>query len=95
MKEALNSDSSSDEVTHESHAADIQGAVAPDDALSVYAISGNTVLSSAVSTAEIKYETKVTEKLAKEYEFVSKEDEAAVGYVADVDDFEVIEHVAV
>lgn len=91
VKEALSSDSSSDETTvaHES--------VAPDtllvlDDIPAYAISGNTILATAVSKAEVKYENKVTEKLAKEYEFVSREDDSATGYAADVDDFEIIDH---
>lgn len=90
VKEALGSDSSSDEtiVAHESAAPD---ASAVDD-IPAYAISGNTILASAVSKAEVKYENKVTEKLAKEYEFVSHEDDNATGYVADVDDFEIIDH---
>jgi hypothetical protein len=91
VKEALSSDSSSDEAVHEVLSAD---GILADDPF-VYAISGNTILSNAISTAETKYENKVTEKLAKEYEFISKEDEHGIGYVADVDDFEIIEHDAV
>lgn len=62
------------------------------DDIPAYAISGNTILATAVSKAEVKYENKVTEKLAKEYEFVSREDDSATGYAADVDDFEIIDH---
>lgn len=94
MKEALTSDSSSDEtVVHESYAP--EGGVIADEAISAYTFAGNTVLFSAISKAEVKYENKVTEKLAKEYEFVSNEDDSSIGYVADVDDFEIIDHVAV
>jgi hypothetical protein len=91
VKEALSSDSSSDETTvaHESAAPDTFLIL---DDIPAYAISGNTVLATAVSKAEVKYENKVTEKLAKEYEFVSREDDHATGYVADVDDFEIIDH---
>ncbi|RAO72471.1 uncharacterized protein BHQ10_008483 [Talaromyces amestolkiae] len=91
VKEALSSDSSSDETTvaHESFAP--ESLLVLDD-IPAYAISGNTVLATAVSKAEVKYENKVTEKLAKEYEFVSREDDNATGYTADVDDFEIIEH---
>lgn len=89
VKEALSSDSSSDETVHEAFTAN--GSSGTDDIPSAYVI-GNTILSSAISTAELKYENKVTEKLAKEYEFVSKEDEHGVGYAADVDDFELVEH---
>lgn len=37
-------------------------------------ITGNIVLAAAVERAEEKYETKVTEKLVKEYEVVGKEE---------------------
>ncbi|EED14300.1 conserved hypothetical protein [Talaromyces stipitatus ATCC 10500] len=92
VKEALTSDSSSDETTilHESAAPDNMAIV--DDDISAYAISGNNILAIAVSKAEVKYENKVTEKLAKEYEFVSREDDHVTGYIADVDDFEIIDH---
>ncbi|KAF4972128.1 hypothetical protein F66182_17761 [Fusarium sp. NRRL 66182] len=91
VKEALSSDSSSDETTvaHESFAP--ESLLVLDD-IPAYAISGNTILATAVSKAEAKYENKVTEKLAKEYEFISREDDNATGYTADVDDFEIIEH---
>ncbi|EEA19877.1 hypothetical protein TMatcc_010020 [Talaromyces marneffei ATCC 18224] len=90
VKEALGSDSSSDETTaaHESAAPDSLPVL---DDMPAYTVSGNTVLATAVSKAEIKYENKVTEKLVKEYEFVSREDDT-FGYVADVDDFEIIDH---
>ncbi|KAH8689955.1 hypothetical protein BGW36DRAFT_364691 [Talaromyces proteolyticus] len=91
VKEALTSDSSADEGAHHE-------SVAPGlflgDGLAAYAASGENVLSAAISTAEVKYENKVTEKLVQEYELVSKDDEVATGcgYVADIDDFEVIDH---
>jgi hypothetical protein len=92
VKEALTSDSSFEEPLHESVA---PKAVAEDDAVSSFDASGQTVLSAAVLNAVNKYENKVTEKLAKEYEFVAKDDEPATGYVADEDDFEVIGHVEI
>lgn len=64
-----------------------------DNDFSAYAVSGNNVLATAVQKAELKYENQVTEKLAKEYEFVPRGEEHATGYTADVDDdFEIIGH---
>ena len=52
---------------------------------------GSQILSMAITQAVERYENKETEKLAKEYEFVGKEnDNFGDGYVAD-DDFELIE----
>ena len=55
--------------------------------------SGTDVLSNAVTKAVQRYENKVTEKLAKEYEFVDNGKELADGYTADADedDFEMID----
>ena len=55
---------------------------------------GTDVLSHAVIKAVQRYETKVTEKLVKEYEFVDNGREFADGYFADADedDFEMIDH---
>jgi hypothetical protein len=56
---------------------------------------GTDVLSNAVTKAVQHYEVKVTEKLAKEYEFVDNGKELADGYAADADedDFEMIDHI--
>jgi len=55
---------------------------------------GTDILSHAVTKAVQRYETKVTEKLVKEYEFVDSGREFADGYNADADedDFEMIDH---
>jgi hypothetical protein len=57
--------------------------------------SGTDILSNAVTEAVQRYENKVTEKLAKEYEFVNNGKELADGYTADADedDFEMIDGV--
>jgi len=55
---------------------------------------GSDILSTAVSRAVDRYETKVTDKLVKEYEFVDCSKDNGDGYAADADedDFEVIDH---
>lgn len=59
-------------------------------------ITGNIVLAAAVARAEEKYETKLTEKLLKEYELVGKEEgevrdgESSSG--VDESDYEVVDH---
>lgn len=86
VKEVFSCDSSSSDETIAPESSPIL------DEIPAYAISGNTILATAVSKAEVKYENKVTEKLAQEYEFISREDDNAPGYAADVDDFEIIDH---
>lgn len=65
-----------------------------ENSLLSYDISGHTVLSDAVNKAVEHYETKETEKITKDYEFVSHEndDDGIHGYV-DGDDFEFIDSV--
>lgn len=65
----------------------------------VGAVAGQMVLSAAVSRAVERYETKETERIVKEYEFITPESEAT-GPGSDVsadssvdDDFELIESV--
>ena len=55
---------------------------------------GNDILSSAINRAVERYENKVTEKLAKEYEFVDSSKEHGDGYAADADDddYEMVDH---
>lgn len=53
---------------------------------------GTDILSHAVTKAVQRYETKVVEKLAKEYEFVDNDNDAGEGYTADEDEFEFIDH---
>ncbi|KAK2802909.1 hypothetical protein FQN51_004172 [Onygenales sp. PD_10] len=85
------SDSSLDQV-----APDLQKDVDPNIFYSFDAptgpIAGRDVLGVAVARAVKKFETKETEKLVREYEFVAYEDDTnhADGYIAD-DDFEFID----
>jgi hypothetical protein len=86
------SDSSADETASVTQA-DEPTRPLEDDALFSFEASGNGIFCSAVSKAVEKFETKETEKLVKEYEFVFEEDDPSIGYVADEDDFEIVGHV--
>ncbi|PKY05720.1 hypothetical protein P168DRAFT_129728 [Aspergillus campestris IBT 28561] len=93
ISEALDSDSSgssSGEEVDEPTAAQTLpvGAVDP-----FYSTSGQTLLSDAVSKAIEKFETKETEKLAKEYEMVVPEHESLARRVAVDGDFELVDRV--
>ncbi|KAL2832550.1 hypothetical protein BDW59DRAFT_106000 [Aspergillus cavernicola] len=75
-------------------AANIPGNVQQQDVVThPYEVSGQTVFNSVVDQAVEKFETKETEKLVKEYEFITRESEISIGYLADEDDFELVDHV--
>ncbi|KAL2868943.1 uncharacterized protein BJX67DRAFT_30007 [Aspergillus lucknowensis] len=59
----------------------------------LYEVSGETMFRNVVDKAIERFETKETEKLAKEYEFITRESEISIGYLADEDDFELVDHV--
>lgn len=60
--------------------------VPPDETVFEYEASGHTILSNAVNHAIEKFENQETEKLAQEYEIVTRESEAAnAGDLADDD----------
>ena len=88
------SDSSADEEVHDESTAPVP----PADAEVMYSYDkqtgpgkGSEILSLAISKAVERFETKQTEKLVKEYEFVDgKENDTDGGYFADEDDFEII-----
>ncbi|OJJ50692.1 hypothetical protein ASPZODRAFT_126614 [Penicilliopsis zonata CBS 506.65] len=93
VEEALSSDSSSDEtVTEPNSIRPVFQDPQEEDLIHPYETSGQTILSAAVNKAVERFETKETERLVKEYEFVSCESEAQIGggYLAD-DDFEFVD----
>lgn len=59
----------------------------------MYDISGQTIFNDMVDKAVEKFEVKETEKLAKEYEIITRESEISIGYLADEDEFELVDHV--
>lgn len=59
----------------------------------LYEVSGQTLFNDMIDKAVEKFETKETEKLVKEYEFITRESEIATGYLADEDEFELVDHV--
>ncbi|KAL4932439.1 uncharacterized protein BDV17DRAFT_287958 [Aspergillus undulatus] len=64
-----------------------------DGPVSQYEVTGATLFNDMIDKALEKFETKETEKLVKEYEFITRESEVSIGYLADEDDFEFVDHV--
>ncbi|KAL4864345.1 hypothetical protein BDV12DRAFT_14891 [Aspergillus spectabilis] len=64
-----------------------------DDPVGLYEVSGETLFNDVIDKAVEKFEVKETEKLVKEYEFITRESEISIGYLADEDDFELVDHV--
>ncbi|GES58638.1 hypothetical protein ATEIFO6365_0004078900 [Aspergillus terreus] len=95
VREALDSasDSSSGETLDEPSAAqEVVAEMTPNHSVEAYDVSGQTVLSQAINKAVERFETRETEKLVREYEIVTPESESAMGYLADDDDFELVDH---
>lgn len=91
--------SSSDSSAGEEDAKDASAAPVP-DAEVMYSYDathgpgrGTDVLSNAITQAVQRYETKVTEKLVKEYDFIDAGKDVGDGYAADADedDFEMVD----
>ncbi|KAL4994020.1 hypothetical protein BDV10DRAFT_199091 [Aspergillus recurvatus] len=59
----------------------------------LYEVSGETLFNDVVDKAVEKFEIKETEKLVKEYEFITRDSEVSIGYLADEDEFELVDHV--
>ncbi|CAK41957.1 hypothetical protein CBS63078_7766 [Aspergillus niger] len=96
VREALDSgtsDSSSDDIDDPAAAEKIIDDAEGKDTLPDYDVAGHTILSDAVSKAVEKFETKETERIVKEYEMISYEGENALGYMADDDDFELVDRI--
>lgn len=88
VKEAISSDSSADEIPRQQ-----DENIWADEGYFAYDAGGENVLLAALSNAQTKYEDKVFEKTVQEYELISHDEyNAGLGYVADIDDFEVIDH---
>ncbi|KAL4804065.1 hypothetical protein BDV18DRAFT_35235 [Aspergillus unguis] len=58
-----------------------------------YEVSGQMLFNDMVDKAVEKFEVKETEKLVKEYEIITRESEVSIGYLADEDEFELVDHV--
>lgn len=64
-----------------------------DGSVDLYEVSGQTLFNDMIDKAVERFETKETEKLVKEYEFITRESEISTGYLADEDEFELVDHV--
>ena len=103
IREALDSgpsdSSAAEDVEEPSAAKDILGHLQEEDLLEPYQVSGQTILSDAISKAvenivipqRKKPIVEETRKLVEEYEIITRESEIATGYLAD-DDFELVDH---
>ncbi|KAL5045897.1 hypothetical protein BDW71DRAFT_72393 [Aspergillus fruticulosus] len=59
----------------------------------LYEVLGEAQFNDVVDKAVEKFEIKETEKLVKEYEFITRDSEVSIGYLADEDEFELVDHV--
>ncbi|KAL6238429.1 hypothetical protein BDW75DRAFT_237322 [Aspergillus navahoensis] len=59
----------------------------------LYEVSGEALFNHVVDKAVEKFEIKETEKLVKEYEFITRDSEGSIGYLVDEDEFELVDHV--
>ncbi|KAK2759964.1 hypothetical protein FQN54_002700 [Arachnomyces sp. PD_36] len=90
IQDHLYSDSSADEAVNEPNAAGDEGVFYSFDAPSGPA-AGEHLLSEAINKAVERFEVQETKKIEKEYEIIPLEEEHADGYVADDDDFEIVD----
>ncbi|KAL4949532.1 hypothetical protein BDW69DRAFT_72892 [Aspergillus filifer] len=96
VQEALGegtSDSSASESTDVAVATTVPEVYREDGPVNLYESTGETVFNDVIDKAVEKFETKETEKIVKEYEFITRESEVSIGYLADEDDFEFVDHV--
>jgi hypothetical protein len=98
VREALDEATTSESSGVEDHdvlavAATIPEVYHAEGPVDLYEISGETLFNDVVDKAVEKFEIKETEKLVKEYEFITRDHELSIGYLADEDEFELVDHV--